>query len=127
MTTRASRAWLWSPRAYTQQVEAVHVAWLASDPARTWDGRWPLSHASPHPLVASGTARGSSTTLLALLPSPASIRSPCMSFATLRTRSRTDVEACNTLWRMKWFVLVCRLDPNMAPRVQRFWSLTEPR
>lgn len=45
----------------------------------------------------------------------------------LLERADHNVEECNLLWSMKWFVMQCRLNPVMADRTTRFWSFTVPR
>lgn len=45
-------------------------------------------------------------------------------FATLVREAQGDVEACNTLWRMKWYVMQCRWNPALKERATRLWCFT---
>ena len=47
-------------------------------------------------------------------------------FGALLDAAQTQVEPCNEIWRMKWFVMQCRFNPAMADRAKRFWSFTAP-
>ena len=46
--------------------------------------------------------------------------------ANLVQRASRDVEACDALWRMKWFLMHCRLNPAFKGRAERFWYSTAP-
>lgn len=47
-------------------------------------------------------------------------------FAELVERAQYDLEASNTLWAMKWFVMQCRLNPALARKRDRLLSFTAP-
>ena len=48
-------------------------------------------------------------------------------YAQLIEQAQHDLEASNTLWSMKWFVMQCRLNPALSRKRDRLLSFTAPR